>query len=1136
MQSIELLITNITVQLARARLCLPPRASSTIGQALVLATLSLAASPSWAQGTAVPWWDSYSGADANGEQVLGFWKFDGDHTEDSAAATRDASSHGHKATLRGAKWNAEGRFGGCLESAAGYPVADASHGLHVARSSVLSPRGAFTVEMWIKAKDEKDFPKASRPVLLDMKYVPYNHTGFMLSLTGGSGDGARQLTVEIGMGKRSERWYSRPVQLRPAQWRHVAFTYDAYGTVVFYVDGAELGRGTKPDAGPMALATRQLSIGDRIGSLYNGFPGFIDEVRLTSGRREFQPVKFEPTEKRVVVARMSKLAKVRGELINQTGKRLEGGKVTARLPGGVTREMALPPFVPGGSHYIEFILDSSLKPGTYEVPLTLELPNWGSGSEGYRATSLVSVVITPRPLPHRMPVVMWGVGGTDNVVREIPRLKEIGFTHCLGLGIDYQKVWDEGAGALPASPENVRAAREMLNTALEQDIGIVTTLSPGSWLRRASVGEPFLRIDRSGNHYGREDVSGVFKPVQDFCFNTGAALGRAYGDHRAFSAALLHTEVRGESQVSFHPEEIEAYRKATGGAIPDAVQIKNGVQYQKLANFPKNRVIADDDPVLQYLRWFWKRGDGWNGLNTKLHQGLKQHIDRDDFWTFHDPAVRVPSIAGSGGEADVLSHWTYSYPDPIRIGLCTDELFEMARVNGSGQSVMKMTQVIWYRSQTAPENSSPAGRPSPWVDQDPDAAYITIAPMHLREAFWCKMSRPIQGIMYHGWQSLVETDSPGAYRHTNPNTRGELKRLIADVVVPLGPALMQIPDAPSDIAFLESFTSQMFARRGTYGWNHTWAGDLYHILMYSQLQPRVLYEESLLAGGLKDAKVLVMADCDVLTESVVKAIHAFQANGGLVVGDDEVCPAIEPNYVVSRFARTKRADVDRAALQSAAKELRDWLDKGYTRVLDSTNPDVVTRRRRFGTTDYVFAVNDNREFGTYVGGYGLVMEDGVPSETTITLNRETGFIYDLIERRELTPVGEAGQLSLPLKLGPCEGRVLMVTERPIRDVAVSLPESAKRGNAITAKIAVTDGQSPINAVVPLEVRIVDPEGVEAEFSGFYGAAEGSLSIRLDFAPNDRLGIWRIQVKELASGRTSGGHVRLVADENDAIRP
>ncbi len=57
---------------------------------------------------------------------------------------------------------------------------------------------------------------------------------------------------------------------------------------------------------------------------------------------------------------------------------------------------------------------------------------------------------------------------------------------------------------------------------------------------------------------------------------------------------------------------------------------------------------------------------------------------------------------GSGGAVDVLSQWTYCYPDPLKIGQATDELFAVAE-GRSGQQVMKMTQVIWYRRQTAPE-------------------------------------------------------------------------------------------------------------------------------------------------------------------------------------------------------------------------------------------------------------------------------------------------------------------------------------------------------------------------------------------------------------------------------------------------
>ena len=1089
---------------------------------LVFVTSSIVAG----QDRAVSWWSGYSGKEASGPDVLGFWRFDGE----GEVFTKDESSQKHKATLRGAKWHAEGRFGACLESAVGYPVADKSHGLHVARSESLSPRGAFTVEMWIRPKDEAVFTKTTRPVLLDMKYVPYNHSGFMLTLTQASGDGTRQMGLEIGLGARSDKWYSRPFALKPGQWRHISFAYDALGTVTFFVDGAEMGRMTKGGAGPMAVATRPLAIGDRIGSLYNGFPGFVDEVRISRGLLDFRPVKIVPRRKRLVFARMSERAHLSADLVNQTGRRLEGASITIHRPGSASEKLRLAPFVPGGENYIDCILYTKLKPGRYEVGLTLNVPKWNGGDDAYQATTLVPLVITPRPVPERMPVVMWGVGGVAGVVKEIPRLKEIGFTHCLGLGIDYQKVWDEGSGALPTTRERIRAAHDMLDTALENDIKVVATLSPASWLRRAEVGKPFLRIDPNGKHYGREDVSGLFKPVQDFCFNTGAVTSKAYGRHPAFGAALLHTEVRGESQVSFHPEEIAAYREATGADIPKETRIKNGVDYRKLADFPKDRVIPDDHPILQYLQWFWKQGDGWNGLNTRLHEGLKKNIGHDDFWTFHDPAVRVPSISGNGGAADVLSHWTYSYPDPIRIGLCTDELFEMARASGRKQDVMKMTQIIWYRSQTAPQGATPVGEQSPWVDRDPGAAYITIAPMHLREAFWWKLARPIQGIMYHGWQSLVETDSPGAYRYTNPHTQHELRRLIETVVVPLGPTLRQVPDAPADVAFLESFTSQMFARRGTYGWNHTWAGDMYHVLMYAHLQPRVLYEESLLADGLKGIKVLVMADCDVLTELVAKEIQKFQADGGLVIADAEVCPAIKPDFVLPRFSRTKKADVDRARLLAAAKELRDWLDERYSRKLDSTNPNVVTRRRSFGNTDYVFAVNDNREFGSYVGGYGLVMEDGIPSTTTIHLNRAGGHVYDLVARHEVKASNKDGRLSIPLELGPCDGRLLMVTERPIRAVDVGAPKTARRGDRVTVNIAVTDGDKQLDAVVPVQVRISDPEGIEAEFSGYYAAIEGALTINYDFAPNDRAGIWEIRAKELATGKSAAAYIRVLKPE------
>ena len=1090
---------------------------STIAFAIAFAAPFLAS----AQDTALRWWQPYTDAEADGEHVLGFWNFD--RKDDYS----DKSRHQHQGTHRGAKWNAKGKFGGCLESSVGYPVIDGSHSWHVKRSPTLSPAGAFTIEMWLKPKGGDDFPDAAAPSLLDMKYVPTNHTGFMLNLSRSNKGGPRSFSLEMGLGSRSEHWYSRPVTMEPGEWRHLAVTYDGKGTTSFYLDGNDIGTTYKEGAGSMAAAVRDLAIGDRIGSLYRGFPGMIDEVRITSGVRELQALGLTPELSSFSFLRMSKDATLNARLENRTGAEVSAATITITTPGSKATAKPLPKLAATTEHPLEIPVDTRLRPGRYEAVVSVELPNWAGGDSPYTSTTRIPFTIVARQ-PDRMPVIMWGIGGTEGVIKELPRLKEIGFTHCLGLRSDHPEVWAEGAKALPGTPEQIRAGREMLNIALENDFKIVVPLSPARFLRDAEVGKPFLRIDRKGKAYGgRHDISASHPRIQDFCYHTGLAIGRAYGDHPAVDSALIHTEVRGESQVSFHPEEIEACRKATGTDVPAEITTKNGVQWAKLKDFPADRVIADDHPIRKFYAWFWQKGDGWNDANSRVDAGLKEGSGRDDFWTFHDPAVRVPAISGSGGNVDVLTHWTYSYPDPIRIGLCTDELFEMARAGGRDQHVMKMTQLIWYRSQTAPQDENTTTNPSPWVDQDPNAAYITIAPMHLREAFWWKLSRPIQGIMYHGWQSLVETDSPGAYRYTNPNTQHELTRLLHEVIEPLGPTLKKIPDAPSDVAFLESFTAHMFAGRATYGWNQSWAAEVYHALMYAQLQPQVFYEESLLKDGALDGfKILVMPDCDVLTRSVVDKILAFQTAGGLVIGDAEICPAIEPDFTIERFKRTKKADDDRRKLLETAATLRAWLDGRYQRKVDSTNPDVVTRRRSFGSTDYIFAVNDAREFGAYVGEFERVMENGLPSETGLGVRGRVAAVYDLTWGRQINVTRHSDSVAIPLSLGPCEGRILMVTADPIDGVTVTAPKSATTGSAAEVNVSVNAGGKPIDAVVPVRVRIFDPAGIEAEFSGYNAAVAGQLDLTLDFAPNDREGMWEISVEELASGLQAKAFVRL----------
>ncbi len=1098
--------------------------------------LTLACSLLWAQDEepiqlAETWGAPYTGEDATGDHVVGLWTFD------AGADLLDASGNGHDLTLNGAEVVAEGRFGGALESWRGYPDEDTAHQARVQPAPELTPKGPFTVEMWIKPKADLDgYPES---FLLDNRYVDETGMQFTLGADGGAG---RRLRMSLGMGDVHPTWSSNQFVFEADVWHHIAFTYDGKGSGRFFIDGTTQGGEDRPEHGAVATGVKPLNIGDRVGSLYHGFPGYIDQVRICTGVLEFGSAAFEVASLRRVFVRMEEDATVSFAVINKQREVMNGAKASFLL-GGVPQPVQLIPDLAEGEKYvIDLELDTSLRPDVYRLAATIDIP----GERPFHSTQEFEITLVPRPLPKTMPVCMWG-----GALGQIDWLTELGFTHSIGGWADFNKIWEAGEPTQASEADYVEKSIASLDDALAHGIHVQASLSPGRWARGK---EEFRRVGEDGKPVG-EDVCGLFPEVQEFCYNVGASVSNTYGDHPAMDSALVHTEVRGATRPCFHEHDREAFRQASGlPDIPEGVGTQRGTPYANIADFPIDRVIPDNYPLLVYYQWFWGGGDGWNALHTALHNGLKSG-GNDDMWTYHDPAARVASRYGNGGDVDYLSHWTYSYPDPIRIGLCADELFCMAGgADRDDQQVMKMTQIIWYRNQTAPQAGEearvqtgdfqdqdvrPAGTGSvdasgryvaAWESEIPDARFITIAPMHLREALWTKIARPIQGIMYHGWQSLVPLENvTGSYRYTNPDTKWELKRLVETVIQPLGPTLMEVPDRPSDVAFLESFSSQMFAQRGTYGWNGGWAGDAYLILHYAGLQPRVIYDETVEQEGLDAFKVLVMADCDVLTEAIVERVQAFQNAGGIIIGDENLCPRIKPDILLPTHGRPKEADEGRRLNIEAAAAIRAELDAHYQRYAESSTPDVITRVRTYRDTDYLFAVNDLREYGDYVGHHGLVMENGLPTDAVLSIRHPGAHAYNLVTHREVAATSADGALSIAENFGPCEGRLFMVTDQAIDAVQVNAPEAAAPGDTITVSVTVVgDNGRPMDAIVPVQIELLDPAGKAAEFSGYYAAVDGQVEMTALIAANDMPGLWRIHVTDLASGLTADAYMRLAA--------
>ena len=1047
------------------------------------------------------WQQGYTKEDATGAHVLGYWKFDGDE------ALMDASGHGNDLTLHGAEVSIKGKFGGALESFPGFPVIDKDHSAHTANKPKLSPKSGFTLEMWINPKPE--LAANLRPFLLDKKYV--DHTDYQWTLTEADKAGLRRMATNLGFGTESKVFHSLPIKLEPGKWHHVAFTYDGAGEGRFYMDGRAAGVAQNPGCGPIAPGVKPLSIGDRLGSNYGGFPGLIDEVRICEGVLNFERVAMKMVSSRNVWRRMETAKPIDVVITNLSREPLINAKVSLNFDSKA--EVAtIPKLAPGKDFIVKHTVNTALKPGTYTLSAVFE-------HEGYSTQQQADFQIVPRPTPNPMPVIMWGAGHN-----EMDRLKDIGFTHYIGIHAETGDIWSSGKALAPGKPELIESTRKALDAALAKGLNVVASLSPGSTFEKDPK---YQRVDRKGTPYTRTDICASMPEFTTFYENVGKSVAKAYGDHPAFAAALIDSEVRDGSQPSFNTVDVENYHKFAGADIPAEVVGRSGVTWDKLKDFPKDRVIPDDHPLLKYYRWFWTVGDGWNGLHSALNKGIRS-TGRRDLFTWFDPAVRQPSISGAGGSVDVLSHWTYTYPAPLCIGLCADQLAAMSAANRQNQKVMKMTQLIWYRSQTAPIQPGATDTVVPWEDHDRDAAYITIAPMHLREAFWTKIARPIQGIMYHGWQSLVPTDSVGAYRYTNPNTVHVLKDLLQNVITPLGPALKQIPDERSTVAFLESFTSQMFARRGAYGNNSNWPADLWLSLQHAHVQCDVLYEETLLKSGLDGRKILFMPDCDVLTASVAAKIAAWQKKGGKIVADENLCPALKADVVLESFKRTKKAHEDKARVLALAKTLEPQLGAlGLKERPVCDNPEIIVRTRREGEAVYLFVVNDHREYGTYVGQHGLVMENGLPSSGRVTLPGLDANVYDLTRGTQIVPQRVEGGASWQVDLGPCDGRIFMITPKPLMELTLTTPEVAKAGNTTTCTITVTDTRkAAAKAVIPLQIEVRDANGKPAEGEGFYAAKDGTLTLKLDIAVNDDPGIWTVHVRELASRMETTKYVRI----------
>ena len=536
------------------------------------------------------------------------------------------------------------------------------------------------------------------------------------------------------------------------------------------------------------------------------------------------------------------------------------------------------------------------------------------------------------------------------------------------------------------------------------------------------------------------------------------------------------SEVRDRSYPSYRPYFEKACLEATGKPVPKEIGDRRvAPHYLDLPDFPASRVLDDDYPLLKYCKWYWRHGDGWNDYQTTAKRICDRRFGRKAM-AMYDPIVRVPPLWGSGGDMTHGNQWTYPTPEPYNVRYVIAEQQAMAR-GTPGQKVVTMIQGISYRSSLAPKNKNVDNPPS-WVSDRPNTVYMTTPPDVMQEALWTCFATRLDGVGLFAIKALFDhlplgrpKDAPG-YQFTNPETMPVISNVFTTVGVPLGPLFKAVPERAPEVAMLESYASTFFADRGSWGWiGFIWQCGI--MADCAHMQPYVLYEEEIARDGIPPTvKIVIAPHCDVLTRKTFDALVEFQKKGGIIVGDEYLVPGILPDLPLVGWKRTKtNGAADNKALHAAAARLKADLAPFYRPPSDSDNEHIVTYVRSCAGADYLFAINDRREFGDYVGQWKMVMERGLPNSGRVTVRRTAKAVYDIV-RHESVPfrILPNGDTEIEVSYKTNDGRVFLVADRPLAPLAVKISdglisvETSDHDVMIPVTISV-DGEKPRHAVV-----------------------------------------------------------------------
>ena len=630
-------------------------------------------------------------------------------------------------------------------------------------------------------------------------------------------------------------------------------------------------------------------------------------------------------------------------------------------------------------------------------------------------------------------------------------------------------------------------------------------------------------IDPARRHLGTVLPNGKYaNPVnfnlpeaQDYAVSRGRILAAFLRDYPAFRYVQLSSEVENRLRLSCSPEDMKRYEKRFGRPIPKleakaaVIDDSDGVVLKLPDKVKKETpaIVPADNIWYQWLTFLWKRGFGDNLLHAKISDAMKEI--NPNLETEHDPFRDFPVFDRNIG-LDYYGTWFYPTPDAGESFMSAESMLA-AIAGGGNKQKMRFGPSLWlYSLKFCPARSRQAG--------------VQPENIFMESMFLGLAARPDKFDLFS--YNFLLPESPMEYREKTLLT--SLKTFSEKMAAPIWPATRPMERETRPVSMLLSSAGQIFGAQHWGGYGFSVENAMLNLLWKANLPSNIIFEDTIRQNhGWKKCKLLVIASAGHLPEDIYREICDYGKNGGKVLACapfDKLIPgaemldinfdfAVKAGYYHLQHGSPWTALKAQEYRLGQARKLREKYRPLVSTFADSDSVEVYLRTLQDSDTRFVFALNDKRTEGSHMGiKFHAVLDAGVGQNAAVSLNRQSGAVYEFPAGKQLTTAVKNGKQVVNLTFAPSEGKVLLCYPEALGKLSVT----AKKN--YTAEILLTNSSGKaFRGTLPVRICWTDPAGHTR--MEYHAIRNGRLEVSVRPGKNIRKGVWKCRVTELASGMT-----------------